>query len=145
MKIHSFKESDAEAVAALSNENSFAFQHAKVTPAFLRRMCAHRTYKMFVLKEHGAIVGFCGVNFRSKKAAELGPICVKNERRMHGLGRLLVMRVFEHVEPLNCDSLWVKVKSSNRDAQKFFTSLGFKKTGQASVRGTPVVMMEHRV
>jgi N-acetylglutamate synthase-like GNAT family acetyltransferase len=143
MKIHSFKESDAEAVAGLSNENSFAFQHARVTPSFLRRMCAHKTYKMFVLKDGGEIVGFCGVNYRSKRTPELGPICVKNGRRMHGLGRLLVMRVFEFVGPLGCQKLWVKAKASNRVAQKFFRSMGFKKAGEVSVRGVPAVIMDY--
>ena len=143
MKIHSFKESDAGVVAELSNENAFAFQYSKVTPAFLKRMCSHKTYKMFVLKDSGVIVGFCGVNYKGRKAAELGPICVKNERRMHGLGRMLVMRVFEFVEPMNCDKLWVKVRASNRTAQTFFRSMGFVKSGEAMARGVPVVVMEH--
>jgi predicted N-acetyltransferase YhbS len=141
MKILPFKESDAEAVAKLSNENVSAFQY-KVTSSFLRRMCTRKDYKMFVLKDAGQIIGFSGVNFKDTGTAELGPICVKNDRRMHGLGRMLVSRVFEFLEPLGHSKVFVKVKASNKLGQEFFGSMGFKNVGQVMCRGSPATVME---
>lgn len=143
MKIHPFKESDAAAVAKLSNENSTAFQYQKVTPAFLKRMCSRKDYKMFILKDTGQIIGFCGVNFRNPKIAEIGPVCVKNERRTHGLGRLLVNEIFDFLEPMDHDLAIVKVKASNAVGQEFFRSMGFKRAAKCSCGGVPAIVMEY--
>jgi N-acetylglutamate synthase-like GNAT family acetyltransferase len=142
MKILPFRETDAEDVAKLSNENVTAFQY-HVTPSFLKRMCANKHYKMFVLKDAGQIIGFCGVNFRREDVAELGPVCVKSDRRMHGLGRVLVARVFEFLEPLGHSRVVVKAKSSNKTGREFFSTMGFNKIADVSCRGAPAVLMEH--
>ena len=129
----------------MSNANSTAFQYQKVTPAFLKRMCHHSDYTMFILKEGREVLGFCGVNFKDPIIAEIGPICVKTERRTHGLGRLLVGRIFEFLEPLDTTKVIVKVKLSNKAGLEFFTALGFNKVAEVSCGGSPAVVMDYDI
>jgi len=143
MKILPFKESDAKAVAELSNVNSTAFQYQRVTPSFLKRMCLRSDYRMFVAKEPGQLLGFCGAKYKKGDTAELGPICVRTELRAHGIGRVLVNRIFEELEPTECSRVIVKVKSSNSEGLKFFRSMGFNKMADCTCGGAPAVVMEY--
>lgn len=140
MKIREFKESDAKAVAKLSNENSTVFQYADVTPSFLKQLCKNPKYKLFVM-EDGEIIGFCGANFENPLAAELGPICIRPDCRIHGLGKILVDRVFAFLETVRPEKVIVKIKDSNTIGQDFFKSLGFKKIGDCTCGGGPAVLM----
>ena len=141
MKIRSFKESDAEKAAKLSNSNSDAFQYC-VTADFLRQMSQNPSYKMFVAADANELLGFCGVNFSQLPVAELGPICISDNRRMEGLGRLLLERIFEFLESHKPLTVIIQVKTSNTGAQEFFSSLGFKKTEGVMVNEIPAILME---
>jgi len=141
MKLREFKESDAQAVADLSNTNSKAFQYSSVTPDFLTRMSNHPRYEMFVLEDGGQIVGFCGVNHEHWPVAEIGPICVREDHRARGLGKTLVERALAFAREFNILTVIIKVKPSNIRAQDFFKSMGFEKVEDIKVRGEPAILM----
>jgi len=143
MKIREFKETDAEKIAKLSNDNSEVFQYESVTPDFLKRMWKNPNYKLFVLSEGSEVIGFCGVNIEALPIAELGPICVEKSRRMHGLGRLMMEDVFQFLEPLKPARVIIKVKTSNIDAQEFFKTLGFTKVEGVLCGGKPAILMQY--
>ncbi len=143
MKIREFAESDAQAVADLSNANANFFQYPHVNSDFLMRMWSHPRYELFVAEDGGQIVGFCGVNFQQLPVSELGPVCVRADRRAHGLGKALVGRAMEFVRSKGPSVLIIKAKKSNIRAQEFFTSLGFRRAQEVSVGGEPAVVMEH--
>lgn len=145
MKLREFRESDAEAVASLSNENSGFFQYSVVTPEFLKRLCNDSKYRMFVLEDDG-LIGFCGINYHNALFAELGPICVRADQRNSGFGRLLAEAIFEFLSKGKVSrppKVIIKVKSSNITAQAFFASLGFRKTGDILCGEAPAILMEH--
>ena len=142
MKIREFKESDAEAVAKLSNENADFFQFSGVTSEFLKRLCSHPKYRLFVLEDNKEIIGFGGINYQNLQMAELGPICVRADCRRQGLGRLLVDATFEFMRRMKGPKVIIKVKASNIAAQEFFTSLGFRKSQEILVLEEPALLME---
>lgn len=142
MKIREFRESDAEAVAKLSNENADFFQFSGVTPEFLKRLCSHPKYRLFVLEDNKEIIGFCGVNYQNLQLVELGPICVRTDWHRQGLGRLLVEAGFEFLRRMKGSRVIIKVKASNIAAQEFFASLGFKKSQEVFVAEEPAFLME---
>ena len=52
---------------------------------------------------------------------------VADERRRQGYGRALVLKAFDHAKSWGCHSAWLD--TSNRDAMRFYTSLGFEAFG----------------
>ncbi len=143
MKLREFKETDADKIASLSNENGEFFQYPKVTADFLKSMALAQGYKMFVLSEGSNVIGFCGLNYQSMPLVEIGPICVEEGRRMHGLGRLLIDEVFEFLQPLNPPKVIIKVKASNIAGLEFFESLGFQKVAETVCKNETAILMEH--
>lgn len=145
MKLREFKDSDAQAVADLSNANSKVFQYSSVTPDFLTRMSKNARYDMFVIEEARKIVGFCGINHARWPVAEIGPICVRADNRERGLGKTLLQKAISLAREFNNLNVIIKVKASNKRAQEFFKSMGFKKTQDIKVHGDPAILMEHEL
>jgi|GEM_PF-1429234 len=146
MDIQGFKQSDAKAISTLSNSNSEFFQYPKVSPVFIRDMCAKPGFKMFVLRCGGAdspVVGFCGANFASPPTAELGPICVAGGLRKRGYGEELAKHALDFLKQNGITKVFVKVKRSNVAAQKFFKSLDFKVTEQIICGGEEALVMRY--
>jgi ribosomal protein S18 acetylase RimI-like enzyme len=139
MEIREFRSSDAEEIAALSNDNADAFRYQKVNPDFLNRMCARPDFKMFVA-EAGEIVAFCGVNLTGP-LPELGPICVIKDNRLHGVGSAIINHILELLSAAGSKAVVIKVKTSNTPAQEFFTALGFNEMETGSCGGIPVRIM----
>lgn len=142
MKIVPFKESDAEAVARLSNENSEFFQYPNVKPDYLKCMCSNPSYKMFILEDAGKVAGFCGVNCSNACVVEIGPICVSKALRDKGFGHKLVSRAIRHIGKIRPAHVIIKVKASNIAGQEFFKSLGFSPIAAVEVNGEPAIIME---
>ncbi|MBN2518310.1 MAG: GNAT family N-acetyltransferase [Candidatus Altiarchaeota archaeon] len=142
VNIRRFKESDATAVAKLSNQNSEFFQFPDVTPLFLQRFVNHPKFQMFVAEDKGVLMGFCGVNFENPEEAELGPICVRKDKRSAGLGKKTVLHTLRFLEPKKPKRVIIKVKVSNTGGQEFFKKLGFKASGnELSCCGEPALLM----
>jgi len=142
MKIRSFKESDAEAVARLSNENSEFFQYIDVRPDYLKCMCLNPSFKMFILEDAGKVKGFCGVSYSNRRMAEIGPICVSKALRGKGLGHKLALRAIKHIDKIKPAHVIIKVKASNIAGQDFFKSLGFFTIEAVDMNGEHALVME---
>jgi N-acetylglutamate synthase-like GNAT family acetyltransferase len=140
MKIREFRASDAGEVSRLSNKNLWAFQHT-VTVRFLSKLVSNPRFRMFVAEDE-SIIGFCGVNFE-KPIAELGPICIRSDARLSGVGRALFQRVLLVLQSLGIEGLIIKVKASNIGAQGFFKSLGFAKIDEAKLGTEAVEIMRY--
>jgi ribosomal protein S18 acetylase RimI-like enzyme len=142
MKIRPFKESDAVAVAKLSNANSEFFQYLDVKPEYLKCMCMSPYYKMLILDDAGKVKGFCGVNYSNRCIVEIGPICVSKALRDKGFGHKLVSRAIKQLDKMNPPHVIIKVKASNTNGQDFFRSLGFSPIESVEVNGEPAIVME---
>jgi len=141
MKISEFSKTDAREVAELSNRNWEVFRYKKVEPEFISRFCDHPFFKMFVLRENGKLVGFCGANWE-KAPAEIGPICVEERYRRKGIGRALISFISDFLEKLNIKKVFVKVKEQNKSGISFFVAMGFKEIGTfEDHEGTPIVFL----
>ncbi len=145
INLRRFRDSDAKAVADLSNANSQFFQYPSVTPDFIVRISRDPKYDMFVLEDDSRIVGFCGINHASWPLAEMGPLCVRADYRRQGFGRILVQRIIEFARRLNNLGIIIKVRPSNIGAQRFFRALGFEKSHKEMVHGELAIVMKYEL
>ena len=61
--------------------------------------------------------------------AELFRICVKEEARRHGTGRLLLMRGIEAAREDGAGKMFLEVRSQNAPARALYASTGFMEAG----------------
>lgn len=61
--------------------------------------------------------------------AELFRICVKEEARRHGTGRLLLMRGIEAAREDGAGEMFLEVRSQNTPARALYSKAGFKEAG----------------
>lgn len=61
--------------------------------------------------------------------AELFRICVKEEARRHGTGRLLLMRGIEAAREDGAGKMFLEVRSQNAPARALYSKAGFKEAG----------------
>ncbi len=61
--------------------------------------------------------------------AELFRICVKEEARRHGTGRLLLMRGIEAAREDGAGKMFLEVRSQNAPARALYANAGFEEAG----------------
>jgi ribosomal-protein-alanine N-acetyltransferase len=80
----------------------------------------------------GELAGFAMAQFGSQRV-HLALLCVAEHRRRQGLGRRLVHWVEETAVTAGLFELRLEVRESNRAAQRFYASLGYKPSGAAAL------------
>jgi ribosomal-protein-alanine N-acetyltransferase len=78
-----------------------------------------------------AVIGYAGVEVSGLRGEmDLINVAVAGEHRRRGVGRALLRRAVAHSRRLGVPLLWLRVRASNRAAQRFYRTLGFKPRGR---------------
>jgi ribosomal protein S18 acetylase RimI-like enzyme len=86
--------------------------------------------QVYVATNNNNCIGFMGVNKKGcfGKFSYLSIIAVKKRYRNKGIGRALVKK-FEDIGFKEADRVFILVSDFNKQAQKFYKKLGYKKIG----------------
>lgn len=84
----------------------------------------------FIAWEEGVIQGFASAHYNwidldGKEVVELHEITVRKESQRRGIGKALMMRIFEETAKRGRDSIALWVGEDNINAIKFYEKLGF--------------------
>lgn len=90
---------------------------------------------IFVAEENSRIVGFQTLDLWSKFMASVAHVgqlgtFVLREARNRGVGERLAQATFEFARDAGYEKLVIYVRASNRGAQAFYKSLGFRECGR---------------
>jgi len=93
--------------------------------AFEQDIRSESTYCPTVKDSSGILVGYACLMIVADEA-NLTNIAVVNERRMQGVGRLLMDRVISRARNDGCRAVFLEVRQSNAGAIGFYTHYEFK-------------------
>ena len=106
-------------------------------------------YACWVLEQDLAIQAYAIMAFETDNAHLLN-LCVHNESRRRGLGRLMMDHLFAVAWSCDVSVIFLEVRSSNKAAIQFYQSMGFAKVGlrrgyyPASNGGEDAIVMARR-
>lgn len=92
-------------------------------------------YICLVAEENNKILGECFVRidetsvtplFKERKILNINDICIDQNYRGKGIGKLLMLEIEKFAKELNAASVELNVWSFNKNAINFYNSLGFK-------------------
>ena len=79
----------------------------------------------------GEVLGYAGIEVSALWGeADLINIAVAAEHRRRGVGRMLVEWIVRGCRREGVEMLWLRVRASNRSAQRFYRSMGFEPRGR---------------
>lgn len=117
--------SDIEDVLVVERD---AFQMPWIRQAFMNELMENPFAHYLVAEDHEQIVGYCGI-WIALNEAHITNIAVLSSHRHQGVGRLLLKSMIRRALELEAVSMTLEVRESNADAQRFYKTFGFKKTG----------------
>lgn len=80
----------------------------------------------------GTIIGFCVVDWKLQSGAKIGhfiTVDVAPERRLAGIGRMLMQAGEAELVRAGCVAVGLEVAANNRVAQAFYERLGYREAG----------------
>ena len=98
------------------------------TPEVLKNEIIGENKKYIVAKNEKEIVGFCGIMINLPDV-EIMNIVVKKNSRQKGIGTILLNKVIEISQKLNCEKIFLEVNEKNENAIKLYKHVGFKQIG----------------
>ncbi len=78
--------------------------------------------------ETGEILGYCG-SIISLDEADITNVCVREDRRKKGIGKMLVERLITETKKAGVAAWHLEVRESNEGAIRLYESLGFVQDG----------------
>jgi ribosomal-protein-alanine N-acetyltransferase len=79
----------------------------------------------------GEVVGYAGLETSALWGeADIINIAVAASHRRHGVGRLFIERIVRLCRQRGVPLLWLRVRASNRGAQRFYRQMGFRVRGR---------------
>jgi ribosomal-protein-alanine N-acetyltransferase len=123
VRIRPMHEADVAAVAALER-SSYQFPWTEG----IFRDCVRVGYVCRVLDIGGEIVGYGVLSVGSGEAHVLN-LCVAEEYRCRGLGRLMLGHLIERARSFGVREAFLEVRPSNTTAIRLYQSLGFEQIG----------------
>ena len=124
MQIRRMVLEDCEQVAAIE---AVSFSVPWSQGAFVATV-SHPGYRYFVAEENGEILGYCGFTYVLDEA-EIPNVCVSAKVRGCGIGKKMMLALFEEAKSLGVATLYLEVRQSNMPAQKLYRSVGFEEIG----------------
>lgn len=105
-----------------------------------RKAAVNPCFHMIVAVVRNDVIGFLltrlitkekalGSSNLSKTEAEILNLAVIKSMRMHGAGTALFRRLFEELLEYKEFSVFLEVRSANREARSFYISIGFRESG----------------
>jgi ribosomal-protein-alanine acetyltransferase len=88
---------------------------------------------LWVAEDSGTaeLLGYAGFEASALRGeADIINIAVAPEHRRRGVGRALVQWIVRVCRRLGVDLLWLRVRASNRSAQRFYRRMGFRRCGR---------------
>ena len=98
------------------------------TPEVLKNEIIGENKKYIVAKNEKEIVGFCGIMINLPDV-EIMNIVVKKNSRQKGIGTILLNKVIEISQKLNCEKIFLEVNEKNILALKLYENAGFQQVG----------------
>lgn len=125
---------DADAIARLLGQLGYPANSAEI-PARLDRLRANNRAAVLLAQCGDQVVGMATVHIlsvinRSRDVAWLTALVVDESTRRSGVGRGLVRAVEEFARESGCERLSVTTYEQRTDAQEFYVSVGFERTGR---------------
>ncbi|QQK79208.1 ribosomal protein S18-alanine N-acetyltransferase [Salicibibacter cibi] len=117
--------SDIEEVLIVERD---AFQMPWIRQAFINELMKNPFAHYLIAVDQEQIVGYCGI-WIALHEAHITNIAVLSAHRHQGVGRLLLQAMIRRALALEATSMTLEVRESNTDAQGFYKTFGFKKTG----------------
>ncbi|QQK78201.1 ribosomal protein S18-alanine N-acetyltransferase [Salicibibacter cibarius] len=105
-----------------------AFQMPWIRQAFMNELMKNPFAYYLVAANQEQIVGYCGI-WIALYEAHITNIAVLSSHRHQGVGRLLLQGMIRRALELEAISMTLEVRESNTDAQSFYKTFGFKKSG----------------
>ncbi len=79
----------------------------------------------------GAVLGHTGIEVSALRGEmDIINIAVRPSHRRKGVGRAFLDRVIRYARSAHVPLLWLRVRRSNAEAQKFYRAMGFETRGQ---------------
>lgn len=123
--VRPYLDSDEQAVAALWWE-VFSDMPARIQPhANIQRKLSVQRELFLVATINGAVVGTAMAGFDGHRGW-VYYVAVSPPHRRQGIGTLLMRRVEQDLVSLNCPKLNLQVRAPNREAVRFYRSLGYE-------------------
>ena len=121
LTVRSFEAGDEPAIVELHRQSSRWFEESSLSLDYVRQCSFRPDFRFFVAEYNGKIVGFSGVLFyESVGRAEIGPICTSSDLMNHGVGSLLLEKVFGFLKERGIHRVVARLKSSNVSGISFF-------------------------
>ena len=98
------------------------------SPEILKNELIGENKKYIVAKYKNEVVGFCGI-MTNPPDIEIMNIVVKKSFRKKGIGKILLNRIIEISQKLNCKKIFLEVNEKNFPALKLYDNVGFKQIG----------------
>lgn len=129
--IRDFMGGDAKAVVRLHDESADSFEDSAVTEEFIKEIAGRADFRLFIVSDdRGDTIGFVGVLFHTTvKRAEVGPICIRSDRRRHGAGKRALDHAIGFLQQTGVRRIIAKVKAKNVGSVAFFKAHGFSEEG----------------
>jgi GNAT superfamily N-acetyltransferase len=127
---------DAHAIADLCEQ--WGYQSAKEKMLrFLQDIRNNSDHVIYVLLNDAQVIGWIhgiySLRIESDPFVEIGGLVVDKDFRRHGLGRFLVDKIVEWSLLRNCHIIRVRCNIIRKEANAFYSSIGFKEIKQQKV------------
>lgn len=143
--VRDFRSDDAKALVRLHDESADSFEDSAVTEEFIREIANRADFRFFVVSDGRDTIGFVGVLYHmTVKRAEVGPICIRSDRRRHGAGKRALDHAIGFLRDAGVRRIIAKVKAKNVGSVAFFEAHGFSVEGYFSsytAQGEDVVQL----
>lgn len=127
---------DAHAIADLSVQWGYQTTHEKIR-CFLNEILANKDHAIFVLPHENQMIGWIhgiySLRVESDAFVEIGGLVVDKDFRRQGSGKLLVNKMIEWSLSRNCHLIRVRCNIIRREANAFYSAIGFKEIKQQKV------------
>jgi ribosomal-protein-alanine N-acetyltransferase len=135
-RVRPMTEGDLDRVAALEFETfgreAWPFPvFAELLRAFARAEPTRGELWVAEDPQTGELLGYAGVEVSALGGeADLINIAVASAQRRRGVGRAFIRRAISLGRRLGVPLLWLRVRASNAEAQRFYARMGFHERGQ---------------
>ncbi|HET7003140.1 MAG TPA: GNAT family N-acetyltransferase [Puia sp.] len=127
---------DAHVIAELSTQWGYQSTHEKIK-YLLNGILQNKDHAIFVLSHDNQIIGWIhgiySLRVESDPFVEIGGLVVDEDFRRHGSGKFLIKKMIEWSLARNCHLVRVRCNIIRREANAFYSAIGFNEIKQQKV------------